>query len=201
MKRRALTIVCILLFSFTIYSLSFVYGPLRRSFASPGKSRQVFTSAEIGGLWETEAVRGRIAVLFTRRLNAEETADSDADVKYVYLAMNHGIIRTVYHIVPDGAWPEVMDNLSRWPIVRPVPGGLVAVLENGRVYVLPLSNLKPIDEKALVVIEPGVWKRAELAHIADLVKGGSVTTDLLAVIRGSSSDLAMFCSAASSCEQ
>lgn len=201
MRNRTVTTACILLFTAGALLISFVYGPLRRSFASPARALQVSSSADIYNLWQSSGVRGRIAVLFTRHLNVELPGKGFPEVKYIEHAMRHGIVRTVYYVVPDTAWTEVVtENLQREMLSPPKPteSGFVMFFEEGRVNVLPLSRFWPMGEESLIVLEAGVWSRDDLAHITRLIRSRGLTTDLLAIIRGSLSDVNTFNSILSS---
>ena len=191
MKNRFALNAGILLFSLAVLGLTFLYGPWRRSFVPTPRVVLASSAGDIERLWEKNRVRGRIALYFTRYLNAERGPDS-SEVKFTELAMNHGLVRTVYHVVPDSAWPQVRENLAKWPVVRSTRAGLVAIFEDGRVHVLPLSQFAPIQEQTLVVVEPGVWTGDELKQIARLADGGGFTPDLLVVIRGSDEDVKSF---------
>ncbi|MBI5847135.1 MAG: hypothetical protein HZB31_04175 [Nitrospirae bacterium] len=112
--------------------------------------------------------------------------------KLAELAMSHGIVRTIFHIVPDNAWPVVTENLSGRKNARNTSSGFALIVSEGRINVLPLSHYKPLGEKSLVVVEPGVWNKQELAQIAHLIKSGDLSTDLVLIIRGSLSDMETF---------
>lgn len=190
MSRPALT-TAIFVFSLGIIAQFSFYGPMRRSYVTPPQAHSVATSSEILRIWEREWIRGRVAVTFSRYLNALETKDAK-DVKVMEQAMNHGLVRTAYHIVPDRAWPEVHDNFSRWPVVKQTDTGLVGLFEDGRVYVMPLSRFTAVTEQALAVIEPSVWTESEKRDIVAKLRSGAVRTDLLTVIRGTPADAGLF---------
>ncbi|ABQ24718.1 hypothetical protein [Geotalea uraniireducens] len=134
--------------------------------------------------------------MFTRRLNGEVVGkEVESSVKYVEAALQQGMVRTVYHVVPDGAWSEVSEKLSRMPGVRPIESGFAILFGAGRVHVLPLSHFTPIQEKALVVVAPAEWTIDEYGVIVNLIKQQRVPADLLAVLRGSDAEVARLCEA------
>lgn len=186
MRHRNVTILCIFIFAFGVLVFSFVYGPLQRTFASPERTVQVSSAADIDQLWESEGVRGRVAVIFTRRLNAERHGYYSQELKYIELAMRRGIVRAVYYIVPDSIWDDVIiENYSMPMLTPPMPtaSGFVMLFEGGRVNVMPLSRFWPdAGEKALVVLEPGIWSSDDLAYIYRIVKSGNLPADLFAII-------------------
>lgn len=182
MRHRNVTILGIFLFAFGVLVFSFVYGPLQRTFASPERTVQVSSGADINELWESEGLRGRVAVIFTRSLNGPYSSG----VKYIESAMRRGIVRAVYYVVPDSIWDDVIvENYSRPMLTPPMPtaSGFVMLLEEGRVNVMPLSRYWPdAGEKALVVLEAGIWSSDDLAYIYRIVKSGNLPADLFAII-------------------
>lgn len=181
-----LPLVCCALF------LMFFYGPLRRTYAVPAGVEPAFSAADISQQWEAAGVKGRVAVLFTRHLNSEESLKDTEGFKFAELAMSHGIVRTIFHVVPDNAWPVVTKNLSVRDNARTTSSGFALIVPEGRINVLPLSRFKPFGEKSLIVVEPGVWNREELAHITRLIESRDLCTDLLVVVRGAPADIETF---------
>lgn len=179
------------LVGFTLY-LAFFYGPHKRSFIPKAQVNQITSATELGAVWEASGAKGRVAVLFTRHLNSENSLQDTEGVKYAELAMRHGIVRTIYHIVPDSAWPVVSANLAPSKSARTAPEGYVLIFPEGRVHVLPLSKYKALKEPALVVVEPGVWSKAEMDAVTNLIRSGALKTDLLGVIRGTKDDVDRF---------
>lgn len=181
----------IILFFFSVVAFSYLYGPMRRSFATPPQIIAAETSGQIALILGAGAVKGRIALCFTRYLNALETKESK-DIKATELAMHHGIFRKVFHIPPDSAWPEIRGTLANRDDMRPTPEGFVGIFDDGRVYIQPLTHFSHLTEKAVIIIEPKVWTEAELKQIADKLKSGGISSDLVVIIRGSESDAELF---------
>lgn len=175
--------------------LSLAYGPSRRVFSAAPGCVAVGTGQEILSLWTRAGVKGRVAVLFSRRLNGEPGLPASAGVRYLEDAMDRGIVRTAYHLVPDPAWSEVASALSRWRFAHEEPPGYVAMMGQGRVYVRPLSRPPEIDERALVVVAPNDFDAAESQRIAALLKRAGVRTDLMAVLRGEGDQGLLLCDA------
>jgi hypothetical protein len=140
---------------------------------------------------ERYGIKGRTAICFTRYLNAQEDKDSKS-LKVIEQSMNHGIVRKVFHILPDGAWPEIQAVLSKWVNMKAVPEGFIGVFDDGRVYIRPLSRFSGVAEKALIIVEPKIWTVDELNLIAARLKSGSMSSDLLLVIRGTEKDSELF---------
>ena len=71
-------------------------------------------------------------------------------------------------------------------------GGFIGIFNAGRVYIMPLSKLSNIREKALLILEPAVWTPDELSRIAGMLRAGEITSDLAIIIRGSEKDAELF---------
>lgn len=178
------------LFIYTII-FSYRYGPGQRSFLAKPEVQSAGTTGELLRVLETSGVKGRVAICFTRYLNALETIDSK-EVAAMELAMNHGIVRKVFHVPPDVAWPEIRNALSRRNDMRTTHEGFIWIFNDGRVYIQPLSRFAPVTEKAVLIVEPAVWTNKDLTRIADMLKNGVLSSDLVVVIRGSKNDAELF---------
>ena len=189
--KQSAVLAGIMLFFFSVIAFSYLYGPARRSFASPPQIYSAESTGQITLILESSAVKGRIALCFTRYLNALETKES-RDIKATETAMNHGIFRKVYHFPPDSAWSEIRGTLVNRDDMRPTPEGFVGIFDDGRVYIQPLSRLSRLTEQAVIIIEPKVWSDSELTQIAEKLITGSISSDLVVIIRGSSSDVELF---------
>jgi hypothetical protein len=176
--------------------LTLAHGPSRRVMAAERRCAGVVSSEEILEAWRSAGVRGRVAVLFSRRLNGDPGPGDPAGIRYLEDAMQHGLVREAHHLVPDGAWAEVEGNLSRMFGARPMPGGFVLPFGAGRVYVLPLSRFAPVPERALVVLAPGDWSASDQAAVVGLLGSGQVSADLLSVLRGRPEEVRTLCEAA-----
>ena len=181
----------ITVFFFAVIALTYLYGPSQRSFNPRPQVLPVESTEQIAQAFATTGVKGRIAICFTRYLNAVEGKDSTG-LKVTEVSMEKRIIRRVFHVTPDSAWPEISDTLAKRNGIRPIPEGFIGIFENGRVYITPLSRFSDIKEKALIIIEPKIWTGEELKRIADKLKTGGISTDLLLIIRGSEQDAALF---------
>jgi hypothetical protein len=181
----------IVVFFFAVIAFTFLYGPGQRSFSARPQVLSVESTEQIAQTWETAGVKGRIAICFTRYLNALEKKESN-ELKVTERSMEKGVIRRVFHIAPDSAWPEISGALSKRNGIRLTSEGFIGIFDAGRVYIMPLSRFSQVTEKALIIIEPNVWTKAELMQIAEKLKSGRISTDLLVIIRGSEQDAALF---------
>ena len=167
---------------------TFAYGPAKRRFVIPDKTVQARSIHEVDGIWNASGVHGRIAVIFARRLNPLGSANALPDGDYLDNAMNHGIVRRAYHIVPDRMWTDVIAENIQNPslIIQPkiINAGYILLHEGGRIYVEPLSKFIPEQdrEKALVVIEPAVWTPEEQARISGFIRSGQLNADLTVIV-------------------
>lgn len=170
----------------------FFYGPSRRVYAPSVRTVHLSDPADILHLWKENGVKGRLAIVFTRRLNAEESNPDGLTGKYLETALQHGIVRSVIHVVPDSAWSEVDRNLANNPAVMRTPSGFVLLYDEGRVLVIPLSKFEPVPEQALVVIEPSVWSADELHFLSRMVAERQIPADVLTLLNGTTNDAALF---------
>jgi hypothetical protein len=192
MPARPVTTAAILLLTAAVIASSFLYGPARRKFLPETLLAPVASTADLDALYQTAGVRGRVLIFFSRDLIVPEELPLFPETRYIHHAMNRGIIRKIIHIVPDRSWPEVSQYLLSASNYWKADRGLAGRFENGRVDVMPLSEVREVREKALIVVDVAAWTRQELTGIAGLIRAGNIRSDLLAVIRGSSSDLELF---------
>jgi hypothetical protein len=189
-KQSAL-LVGITAFFCAVIAFTFLYGPSRRLFNARPQVLAVTSTEQIAQAVETAGVKGRIAICFTRYLNALEGKESTG-LKVTERSMERGIIRRAFHILPDSSWPEVRGTLLKRNGIRPIPEGLIGIFDNGRVYIMPLSRFSTVKEKALIIVEPKVWTQEELQQIVGKLKSGSITSDLVILIRGEEQDAELF---------
>lgn len=191
MSRNTLLLIGIAILFVLVVIISHSYGPSRRVYLSAPQVHSAETTAEIARAWDESGARGRIAICFTRYLNALPEKESQ-DLKVTETAMEKGIIRRVYHVPPKRAWPEIEAALSKRIDMRPTREGFIGIFDYGRVYIQPLELLAPLQEKALVIIEPGVWTPAEIARISGMLQSGRIISDFILIIRGAENDVALF---------
>jgi hypothetical protein len=186
MPARAFTTLAILALAVAAVSVATLYGPARRRYVTPPRVVSVPSASGLYELWEGLGVRGRVAVVLARDLVPAEAVVETEGVAAIGRAMHRGIVREARHVLPDERWTEARFNLSQVSIYWPSEVGFLGAFEDGRVHVLPLSRLRRMNERALVVLDPTVWSDDELQRIA---------TDLVAVVNGSARDLELLRSA------
>lgn len=186
MPNRNVTIPAIVLIFFGVLVWTFTYGPVRMIYASPEETVTVHSIDEIGELWKSSGVHGRIAVIFAHHLNLLSLGSSYADGSYLDTAMRHGIVRKAYYIVPDRFWDRTAAIMSmRDAFMAPTQvtdQGFFLLHEGGRIYVNPLSKPPRFREKALVVIDRTSLSSEDLSKIDHLFRIGLLSTDLMAVV-------------------
>ncbi len=189
-KQSALLAAIVLFFS-AVLAGTFLYGPSQRSFNAQPQVLLVESTEQIARAFESAGVKGRMAICFTRYLNAVEGKEAKS-LKVTEESMKKGVIRRVFHVTPDSAWPEVSAALAKRNGIRPTSEGFIGIFDNGRVYIMPLSRFSQVTEKALIIVEPKVWSEDELKQIASKLKSGSISSDLVVIIRGSEKDAELF---------
>jgi len=189
--RNIAILVGITVFSFAVVIFLYFYGPSRRVYATSPKVISLQTVDQILQTWQSGGFKGRMAICFTRYLNAHESKDSK-EANVTELALHQSILRRITHIPPDNAWQEIDKVLSSRNIMRATPEGYIGVFDDGRVYVMPLSKFSHVEEKSLIIVEPRIWSHEELQQIAEKLKSGKISSDLVIIIRGTEEDAALF---------
>ena len=161
----------IILFFCTVLIFSIYYGPSQRISISAPNVIPVGSSYQLENVWQSSGVKGRTLILFTRYLNAVEAMESK-ELKATERAMELGIVRRVFHIVPDRSWKEVSKNLEGRKGIYQTKDGFIGVFEFGRVYIQPLSHFTPPLEQSLVVVEPKVWSEDDFTQIIGYLDQG-----------------------------
>lgn len=189
MPYKKVCIRAIILLSFCVIVWTFAYGPAKRKFVLPDKVVTLRSAYELDSLWHTSGVHGRVAVLFARHMSQPFSLKTFPEMDYLDSAMNHGIVRTAYYIVPDRMWTEVIANNVENPslIVQPKiidPGYYILLHEGGRIHVIRFSKFIPEQEgeKSLVVIEPAIWDSEEQGRIEGFIKSGQISSDLTVIV-------------------
>jgi hypothetical protein len=191
MPHRRASLAAVLAFFAGVVGLVSVYGPSRRTAFSPPRVVAVASTGELYELCKASGVKGRRAVVFARHLVPAENPHGDSpEVRPITDLMHQGMVREVFHVLPDGAWAEVERNLPQVSPYRPRPPGFAAPVDEGRVNVDRLSRFWPAPERAIVVVDPAAWSPTEARSIMGMVQSGQMPTDLLVVLGGTEPDRA-----------
>lgn len=148
-------------------------------------------------IWTEKGVRGRILVIFDRRFNitypgsvSPATTPDMLDVpgNYVYLATARNIVRSIYHVVPDAAWPEVQEALRTSPVVDGDGARYrMAVFDGIALHIMRLQDLPALDERILLLINGTLWDEKGVAEIAAVLGGKRIASDLV-ILAGPGTD-------------
>jgi hypothetical protein len=170
-----------LLFAATLV-LCTSWGPSCRRFASPPVTRTFADNLQVLICWRQERLKGRVLYLFDRQPHIAVGEASTSNDTYLSDALRSGITRTIVHVVPTQAWPEVSQKLSSQSEFTLIEGAFVMPLEEGRLYVTTTDRIKLVSEKVLVVINRPVVGNEDLTKIYGLLKRGVLQSDLVALV-------------------
>ncbi|MBI5103355.1 MAG: hypothetical protein HZB33_16210 [Nitrospirae bacterium] len=145
--------------------------------------------------WKDKGIRGRILLLFDRKLNIEVPADiineinekgvpPDSYLKpqnYIYMALRNSMFRRVYHIIPDGSWEEVSNTLRDNRLTRKTDGYFFITHIATPVHILRMKDIPHLKEKVVAIINTEKWNREELSGIGDLFRNHHLEYDLITV--------------------
>lgn len=182
--------------------LASLLGPARRTYLP---EPQVLPFDSTGALlaWsEAQGLRGRRAVVLARHLiQAEDPAGDSPEIEPLTAMMHRGVLRELFHVVPEGAWPVVAWNLSTVSIFRPEGQGRLANFEDGRIHAAPLPAFWPPEEPVVLLLHPPDWTPQELEAVEALLRGRRLRADVVGVLRGTGEDLARWRAVVSSIPQ
>lgn len=99
---------------------------------------------------------------------------------YIYLSIYQKIIRKIYHIVPDEAWPEVEQTLLGYPFVEHAGGVFRMTIDEGvPVVIMRLKDIIDVREQALLSINGDYWNAVQIERIIDHLKKNTLRSDLV----------------------
>lgn len=186
MTHRIVTHIIILILFGSALCAAFLYGPYQRKYLSTQKTVPVTTGAEMDKLWRMNSVHGRVAVLFTRHLKPQQDGRFP-EVDYLDTALQEGIVRRVYVIVPDSAWVasmvEILQDQSVIIAPKKTDSDNILLHRGGRIHIMPLSQYIPESETSLVVYEPSFWSEQERQKIEGLLTTRQLDADLVALVK------------------
>ncbi len=128
--------------------------------------------------WRRSGVHGRVLMHFARSIAMSPQPGPPSPNDYLARALDEGIIRRVYHVIPDDAWPEVRATLAARPGVARDGERFTLQKAGAPIVVGPRSALPRLDEPALVTIEGERWSPKALAEIVASL-GGPLRHDLV----------------------
>jgi hypothetical protein len=123
-------------------------------------------------------VHGRILVLFARDNGMSPDGGPLSPENHVHRALQEGLVRRVYHVIPDDAWGEVEETLRRRGVERDA-GAFRLEQAGAPVHVLARRDLAALAEPVLVELEADRWSPAALDSIAARLRDGTLESELV----------------------
>lgn len=186
MTNRSITHTIIVTLFVSALIVAFIYGPNQRKNTSIRQSASVATAGELEQLWHANGVHGRIAVLFTRHMKPQQDG-SFPEIDYLDTALQEGVVRKAYIIIPDAVWVksmvEILQDESVIIVPRKTDSDAILLHRGGRIHIMPFTRFIPPTETSLVVYEPTFWSEQERLRVEGMLATRQLDADLVAVIR------------------
>jgi hypothetical protein len=148
---------------FLILCTTSLIGQTSRRFAR----ERIVSNIERGGdafiFWNNLDLHGRVLIFFDRHLNAGKIPETEVerillsanprDVNennFIYLSLRAGILRKIYHVIPESSWPEVSAALSSYSIVATSGNQFRFTVDGTPIIVTRTKDLPLLREKVLV---------------------------------------------------
>lgn len=181
MARPVTAGVLLLFLALLLLSLDRIGKSSRHFLHHPG-TFVVSTAAEPYQVWSDSGVRGRILLHFDRRIRADSVTKSlqgsVTEENYIYRAIALNLVRTVYHVIPDGEWETVSKNLAEQG-ATPWRNGFRVLLEGTPITVIRQADLPAFKEKVLVNLDTLSWTPELLGAAARSMKEKGIRSDLV----------------------
>lgn len=155
----------------------------RRVLAEPAVVRCAVPEDALA-VWRRSEVHGRVLLHFARSIAMAVEPGPPAPGNYLARAIDEGLVRRVYHVIPDEAWAEVRTTLAARPGVVRDGEGFELQKAGAPIIVVPRAALPRVDEPALVTIEGERWSPRALEEIAAALRG-PIRHDLVTWYAGS----------------
>jgi len=187
-NKTAYTLAATVLLLVVLLALS-VHGR-RNRIVAPGQADHAIGSPEEAyALWKGSGVRGRTLVLFDRYPHIRGRAGYDGTPRLsssnlVEFCVFENIVRKVYLVVPDDAWPEFLRDGRMRPLraVRGLERGLFLFNLIGIALIATTpSSLPHLEEAPLVYINAQVYDEREAR---DLLARKRITSDSVVTVQG-----------------
>jgi hypothetical protein len=106
----------------------------------------------------------------------------DPGERYVYASVMQTMVRAIYHIIPDPAWPEVERNLRTFPVFRYANGIFrLTVFDGVPLYITRAATMPHVGEKVLLHIGNRTWDDRNFSGILRLLKDRTLTSDIITI--------------------
>lgn len=157
------------------------YGKSRRTYTDPPQMFLVerYQAYEI---WKLYGVRGRILYIFGRNLGWKEDDGHASKSNYVYLSVRDNIVREVRHVESESIWQKVSKRFEDKPYFHKAGRWAYRSTLNGSpLTVLTLDEIRPVEEKVLVIYDESSWNYEERLRIESLFLEGVLKADIMIV--------------------
>lgn len=143
-------------------------------------------------LWRSQRMHGRVLILFGRLAANEPDGDAAPDdTSYVYHAIRLGIVREVFHVIPDSRWDTVAGRLASDEQFRGEGAAAFrGTIRGAPLVITRLSGLPTLNEPALVLIQGGYGSERETSQMLGAIKSTAISADMV-VVTGEVSDSIM----------
>jgi hypothetical protein len=149
----------------------------RRTLAVP-IVRRCESAEQLLPAWRSAGVHGRVLVHFARDNGMSPDAGPLSPANQLYRAVQEGVIRRIYHVIPDHAWAEVEATL-RGRDVAYAGGAFRLDVAGAPLLVLDRTRLPALREPALVTIDTDAWSQVALSSIRGRIRSGDLESDLV----------------------
>lgn len=179
-RKIAETILIVISFLGVLLLCSFA-GSAGRSYLKTPQLHTIDSPLQNYNVWRESGVRGRVLLLFDRRLGSEEDESVLNDNNYLYRAILGNIIRKVYHIIPDNQWDSVRKNLSNMPDVTFSNGVFRNTINGTPLIITTMKDIPEIKEEVLMSIDMEYWNEDGIKMMIELVNKGVIKSDLITI--------------------
>lgn len=180
------TVLAIIFFIAAICGLAW-HGYSSRVFVDPPQRESVQNTHAIVEKWAHRGIKGRIAVIMTRTFSGDPTLETTLDNMYLGQALQLGILRKAYMVVPDSQFPKFYSSVSLMKTPSPLKAttdGFALFFESGRIDVIPISKFIPPKESVVIVLDAGL-SHDTLAPLLLLLDTGQLSSDLIVTLDAS----------------
>lgn len=134
--------------------------------------------------WKDRRLHGRTLYLFDRHINADILPPSinvvPNDENYITAAIKAGIVRRIFHVIPDISWSEVERNMESFPAARHFDGmHRLTGHEGVPIVIMRLRDIRKITEPILISINGEYWTDSEQNFIISLIETGLLKSDMI----------------------
>jgi hypothetical protein len=164
-----------------VHLFLFFYGTTARVFLEKPVAQVVAEPFQAFEVWEREGVKGRILLLFDRRLNADTEGRVLSRNNYIYWAIGKNMVRKIYHVIPDSSWGEVEAALTGRDDVVPVKEGFRTNIEGAPLHILRIKHIPRIEERVLILINGDYWSESDILSMINMIQTSRICSDSMVI--------------------